>query len=516
MSTAPLCWATVDPESLGPSHPALVKNFFEGEWQETHSKIDLPDPLTGEIFLHISNTSPSEVPPFIDSCRKIPKSGLHNPLKNVQRYRDYGSLCARVASLLQEASVLDFFVRLIQRTAPKSRDQALGELLVVRTFFENFSGDQVRFLAGGHTVPGDRLGQQSQSYRWPYGPVAIISPFNFPLEIPVLQLMGALFMGNFVTIKPDPKVALCFEQFFRMLLHCGLPRSDANVINGHGEAMECMIRSQCFRMLQFTGSSVVANKLAEITKGKIKIEDAGFDWKLLGPDVADFENVCAVSDADAYAFGGQKCSAQSIVFAHSNWVERGFFDKIKELAGKRNLGDLSNVPILTWSNKRIQEHVDRICAIPGAYLLFGGEVIRESHRIPEIYGSYLPTAVFVPIDQIGTNFESVTTELFGPFQVVTEWSELNQVIPLLEAMDNHLTAAVVSNDVTFLNEVLGSTVNGTTYAGIRARTTGAPQNHWFGPCGDPRAAGIGTPYAITMVWSAHREIIMDINPVQKE
>ena len=76
-------------------------------------------------------------------------------------------------------------------------------------------------------------------------------------------------------------------------------------------------------------------------------------------------------------------------------------------------------------------------------------------------------------------------------------------------MENHLTAAVVSNEPNFLREVLGNTVNGTTYAGIRARTTGAPQNHWFGPAGDPRGAGIGTPEAIKLVWSCHREIITD-------
>ena len=80
-------------------------------------------------------------------------------------------------------------------------------------------------------------------------------------------------------------------------------------------------------------------------------------------------------------------------------------------------------------------------------------------------------------------------------------------------MDQHLTAAVVSNDIYFRNKVLSHTVNGTTYAGIRARTTGAPQNHWFGPAGDPRGAGIGTPEAIKLVWSCHREIITDEGPV---
>jgi hypothetical protein len=90
--------------------------------------------------------------------------------------------------------------------------------------------------------------------------------------------------------------------------------------------------------------------------------------------------------------------------------------------------------------------------------------------------------------------------------------ELPQVLDAMERMSHHLTAAVVSNDVPFLQNVLANTVNGTTYAGRRARTTGAPQNHWFGPAGDPRGAGIGTPEAIRLVWSCHREIIQDHGP----
>ena len=80
-------------------------------------------------------------------------------------------------------------------------------------------------------------------------------------------------------------------------------------------------------------------------------------------------------------------------------------------------------------------------------------------------------------------------------------------------MAHHLTAAIVSNDATFRTRMLANTVNGTTYAGLRARTTGAPQNHWFGPAGDPRGAGIGSREAIQLVWSSHREIVQDVGPV---
>ena len=79
-------------------------------------------------------------------------------------------------------------------------------------------------------------------------------------------------------------------------------------------------------------------------------------------------------------------------------------------------------------------------------------------------------------------------------------------------MSHHLTAAIVSNDILFQNKVLANTVNGTQYVGIRARTTGAPQNHWFGPAGDPRGAGIGSADAIKLVWSCHREVILDVGP----
>ena len=203
-------------------------------------------------------------------------------------------------------------------------------------------------------------------------------------------------------------------------------------------------------------------------------------------------------------------------------------------------------------------------------------------------------------------FKLCTTEIFGGFQIIVNYkdNQLDLVLECLEMVEAHLTAAVVSNDVVFQNKVLAHTVNGTTYCGIRARTTGtvpyrtypfshfcnfwsllllfyltfflffslspthlhphhpsphfttclpasfsplpppsipltlslsltiffsltlppslpssfffpslplcppypsppfpvgAPQNHWFGPAGDPRAAGIGTPEAIKMV-----------------
>jgi 1-pyrroline-5-carboxylate dehydrogenase len=376
----------------------------------------------------------------------------------------------------------------------------------------NFGGDNVRRLAKSFGVPGDHYGQMSVGHRWPYGPVAIVTPFNFPLEIPVLQLMGALYMGNKPVLKPSEQVSIVMEQFLRLLHHCGMDEGDVDFLNCRGPVAQAVITQTPVRLTQFTGSSKVGELLAEATKGKVRLEDAGFDWKIIGPDVGDVDYVAWQCDQDAYATIGQKCSAQSICFIHENWKKVGLVEKIKSITEKRNLNDLTAGPTLTVSTKTFLDHTNRLASIPGASVLWGGEEL-ENHKIPEKYGAVKPTAVFVPLEEMikEENFESCVTEIFAPFQVISFYNDdtIDDVLSALEKMSHHLTAAVVSNDVSFQTKVLANTVNGTTYAGRRARTTGAPQNHWFGPAGDPRGAGIGTQEAIQLVWSCHREIIND-------
>ncbi|KAG0488828.1 hypothetical protein HPP92_007639 [Vanilla planifolia] len=509
-------FATIVVEEISASHAAEVHNLVQGSWKSSTEWNTIVDPLNGEPFIKVAEVSEAHIKPFVESLSKCPKYGLHNPLRAQERYLLYGDISAKAAQMLSQTEVSDFFARLIQRVSPKSYKQALAEVQVTQKFLENFSGDQVRFLARSFAVPGNHLGQQSNGFRWPYGAVAIITPFNFPLEIPVLQLMGALYMGNKPVLKVDSKVCIVMEQMIRLLHECGLPKDDMDFINTDGLTMNKLLLEAKPQMTLFTGSSRVAEKLAGDLRGRVKLEDAGFDWKILGPDVQEVDYVAWVCDQDAYACSGQKCSSQSILFMHENWASSSLVPKMKELASRRKLEDLTIGPVLTVTTAQMMKHIEKLLEIPGSKVLFGGQPL-ENHSIPDIYGAMKPTAVFIPIEEMlkDENFHLVTTEIFGPLQVVSEYKQDQLVLVLnaCERMNAHLTAAVVSNEPLFLQEVLGRSVNGTTYAGIRARTTGAPQNHWFGPAGDPRGAGIGTPEAIKFVWSCHREIIYDIGPV---
>jgi 1-pyrroline-5-carboxylate dehydrogenase len=106
------------------------------------------------------------------------------------------------------------------------------------------------------------------------------------------------------------------EQMMRLLHYCGLPAEDVDFINSDGKTMNKILLEANPRMTLFTGSSRVAEKLALDLKGRIRLEDAGFDWKVLGPDVQEVDYVAWQCDQDAYACSGQKCSAQSMLFVH--------------------------------------------------------------------------------------------------------------------------------------------------------------------------------------------------------
>ncbi|CAB9515614.1 Delta-1-pyrroline-5-carboxylate dehydrogenase 12A1, mitochondrial [Seminavis robusta] len=509
-------WATMDPHQLGvDATPYDVSNCVGGKWTaDTKSKMIIPHPLDKDAppIFTIPDTQADEVGPFLESLRACSKTGLHNPLKNPERYVQYGEISRRAGDALMQPDIAEFFTQSIIKCVPKSHAQAMGEVAVTAAFLNNFGGDNVRRLAQSFGVPGDHYGQMSVGHRWPYGPVALVTPFNFPLEIPVLQLMGALFMGNKPVLKPSEQVSIVMEQFIKLLQHCGMDPADVDFLNCKGPVAQKVIVEAPVRVTQFTGSSKVGEMLSAATHGKVKLEDAGFDWKIIGPDVDNVDYVAWQCDQDAYASIGQKCSAQSIVFIHENWKAAGLVDKMQANAAKRTMDDFTVGPVLTNTTQKFLDHTNRLASIPGAKVLWGGKEL-ANHNIPEQYGAVEPTAVFVPLEEMmkEEHFDDCTTELFAPFQVVTFYNDdsLDTVLEATERMSHHLTAAVVSNDPAFQTKVLANTVNGTTYAGRRARTTGAPQNHWFGPAGDPRGAGIGTPEAIKLVWSCHREIIND-------
>ena len=181
-------FANVDPKRLGIEvTPHHVSNLVNGSWQpksSTQSILSIPNPIDKHSFpiftvanvtLSTNNNNDNnndnennddELKPFIESMKQCPKSGQHNPFKNVDRYLMYGDISRRAGGMLSSPNIQEFFVDMIVRCVPKSRAQALGEVEVTAAFLNNFGGDNVRWLAKSFGSPGDHLGQQANGYRY--------------------------------------------------------------------------------------------------------------------------------------------------------------------------------------------------------------------------------------------------------------------------------------------------------------------------------------------------------------
>lgn len=137
-------WATANPWTMGPATPAVGKNLVGGKWMETAKQEKVIDPLNGEVICLVPDTQRSEIDPFVERMRNCPRSGLHNPLKNTERYNQIGEVMVKAAHELRKPEVIEFYAKLIQRLIPKSWPQCMGEPVVTRKWMENYGSDQAR------------------------------------------------------------------------------------------------------------------------------------------------------------------------------------------------------------------------------------------------------------------------------------------------------------------------------------------------------------------------------------
>jgi hypothetical protein len=102
-------WATLDPSTLGSNAvPHAVLNLVNGNWSSSESTLAIPNPMDRDAppVCTIPDTGIHELGPFVESLRNVPKSGIHNPMKNVERYRQFGEISRKVRSSSRECLFL--------------------------------------------------------------------------------------------------------------------------------------------------------------------------------------------------------------------------------------------------------------------------------------------------------------------------------------------------------------------------------------------------------------------------
>ncbi|CAH9076261.1 unnamed protein product [Cuscuta europaea] len=171
--------------------------------------------------MQVAEVQEAELQPWVESMLDYPKLDLHNPCKAPASYLMLGDISAKTA--LSFPDVFDFFTRLLQRMALKSYQQALDAVVDTSKFLKKFYGDPVHFLARSFGMAEKYLGQNSPCFRWTYGPLVIVTSFDFAMELSDFQLMGALYKGNKPSLKVDSRVCSIMEQMLLRVHDWGIP-----------------------------------------------------------------------------------------------------------------------------------------------------------------------------------------------------------------------------------------------------------------------------------------------------
>src|SRR5690606_39122595 len=219
----------------------------------------------------------------------------------------------RYKGLLEER--FEDIARVVVEENGKTRDEARGE---VRRGIESVDfGMSVASLMRGYKVEDISSGIDETAERQPLGVFAAITPFNFPMMVPLWFLPTAVVCGNTFVLKPSPQTPLSAELLYELLDELDLPEGVVNLVHGGKEASMAVMEHPGVVGVSFVGSSPVAKIVYETCAkhGKrVQAQGGAKNYIAVMPD-ADMQASVANIMGSAYGCAGQRCLAGSVVVA---------------------------------------------------------------------------------------------------------------------------------------------------------------------------------------------------------
>jgi acyl-CoA reductase-like NAD-dependent aldehyde dehydrogenase len=304
------------------------------------------------------------------------------------------------------------------------------------------AADEARRL-GGEYVPMDLaahgVGRLGIVKRVPVGPVAAISPFNFPLNLTAHKIAPAIAAGNPIVLKPATKTPLSAILLARIVVEAGLPPEAISVLPMPRKVGDRLVTDERFRLLTFTGSSAVGWDMKARAGKKRVILELGGNAGVIVDESADLEFAVSRVATGGFAFAGQSCISVQRVYAHANVFDT-FAAQLVAAVGKLKVGDPFDAdtdlgPMIDPGEaERIDEWV-REAVAAGARVLTGGT--RVGH------GSYAPTV----LTDVPRDARVCSQEVFAPLVVLEPFTSIDEAVTEVNRSSYGLQAGIFTADL---------------------------------------------------------------------
>jgi alpha-ketoglutaric semialdehyde dehydrogenase len=456
------------------------RNYIDGKWIESTSNRT------------IQNVNPANIDDVIGTIRQATRSeakaAVDAAAENFAAWRATpaparGRIVGRAARLLEENK--EDLAQLLTREEGKTIAESRGELQRSINVADFCAGEARRL--NGETIQSELPANFAYTLKQPLGVVACVTPWNFPVAIPVWKIAPALVAGNTVVFKPASLTPATAVRIVDLFEAAGLPAGVLNLVLGSGsDAGDEIINHPAVKAVSFTGSNQVGIRLYEQVSrrgGKVQCEMGGKNPVVILED-ADMELAVESTAQGAFGSSGQRCTATSRAVV-VNKIADEFVDRIAKRASSMRIGNGADPttemgPSVDESQfKTVLSYVD-IGREDGATLVCGGQRAQGDELNK---GYFVQPTVF---DRVTPDMRIAREEIFGPVLSVLRVNDFEEAMQVANDCEYGLSSSIFSNDATRIFRFVDEIETGMTH--INSPTTGGEAHI---PFGGTKGTGIG-------------------------
>ena len=310
----------------------------------------------------------------------------------------------------------------------------------------------VEFACGApHLMKGDfndnvGTGIDTYSMHQPLGVVAGITPFNFPIMVPLWMIPMALATGNTFVLKPSEKTPSASLMIADLLAEAGLPAGVFNIINGDKEAVDILLSDKRIQAISFVGSTPIAEYIYSTgTKNGKRVQALGGakNHLVVMPD-ADLDQVADALIGAGYGSAGERCMAISVAVTVGDVADKlveKLQEKVKIITIDHGLNEKADMgPLVTPQHfEKVKSYVD-LGVSEGAKLVIDGRGYRHAGYEK---GFFLAPCLF---DNVSKDMRIYKEEIFGPVLAIVRAASFEEALQLVNEHEFGNGAAIFTRD----------------------------------------------------------------------
>lgn len=454
------------------------RSFIGGEWVEGAGQTMANlNPATGESLGDVHLVGREEAKRAIDLAHEAFQSWRDVPAPK------RGDLLFKVMRLLEERK--EEIATALTLEEGKLLAEARGEVQKSINILEFIAGEGRRM--GGHTVPSELPSTFAYTLKQPLGVVGVITPWNFPVAIPIWKMAPALVAGNTVVFKPASNTPWTASLVMQLFHDAGFPKGVVNMVIGSGRTVgDEIVNNKKVRALSFTGSNPVGLDLYRqgASRGvKVQCEMGGKNPIVVLED-ADIDLAVEATVQGAFGSTGQRCTATSRAVVMEEIADE-FVQKLVARAKQIRVGpgsstDVDMGPVVDGSQlKEILEGIAR-AEQEGAKCVLGGKRLEDGELSK---GNFIAPTVF---DHVKADSFLGQEELFGPVLAVIRVKSFEEAIEAANNVQYGLSSSIYSKDSNKIFKFIDRIETGITH--VNSPTMGGEAQL---PFGGIKGTGVG-------------------------